>query len=362
MNEKYVDRAIRRALGQDKTERVGACPDHNLLAAYLEGHLNGCEKEALEAHAAECPTCQHVLALAEQIAEEPDSEALFTYHPKKKLLFRISIPISALALTGAAVAIGVFFLRISKQPTTQPPVAQTAELHAPAQVAPPPPANLLKNEPLPGRSQTQRPDAEKSPIRQRATALKEKETGPALKMPTQQPPLAATPVAATQIADLPAEKPETRRLAAARVDYAPARNENVNADQVMPAKAAAGGVAGGVVGGVIGGVSREPQARELQKVAALSMSMTETPRDAVLESSREQGQADASRWKKVADRGFRFIGGYWVDEQCSKNVNAAISETKEGAPEFEEILKLYPDLRALRPAVIFWKEKIWVLR
>ncbi len=150
---------------------------------------------------------------------------------------------------------------------------------------------------------------------------------------------------------------------AAAIEYSPVRSDNAGPDQALRAKDVSGSVVGGATGGVVGGTVGPPPAAALQKTAALNLvSVKPSPRDAIRESGIQRGPTESSSWKKVGDREFRLVSGYWIDEQCSKSPDKTVVEVREGSPDFEEILKLYPDLRRLRPVIILWKDKILVLR
>jgi len=358
VNEKHVDTAIRKALDLSAAEQGKACPDPELLAAYLEHRLAGVEKEAFEAHAGDCESCRRALALAMTIDEESASGAPLPSSSPKKLLFRISIPVSAVALLLLAVAAGVLFLRTSTPPAQQS-TTEISELRSQEPKAPAAPAAAPRDASSVVRLADKQPLAPKggAPVRIKETA-KPKDSESEMHDFARAP--AASRPSVAEVTDSGAKR-DAGLPSVPRADYAAVRSENALADRTVQAKDVAGGIVG--VGGIAGIAAEVPRAASVQKMALLNMAPGESSlRDAVVESGRQKGDADASRWKKIGDRGFRFASGYWVDEQCSRNPKAPVVETREGAPDFEEILRLYPDLRTLRPALIFWKEKIFVFR
>ncbi len=359
MSEKHVDRAIRQVLKRGRADLSGSCPDFNLLAAYLEHRLEGAEKDAFEAHAGECQSCRQLIAMAMTIGEEPAVAEALPSPEHKRLLFHIAIPVSSLVLIIFAVAAGILYMRYLHQPAGAPFPTQTAELRIAAQKPASGPAaplqeklSAVRTEPRPA------PAAKKEPVR---AAAETKKTVPEAETPAIHRTQAAERAAEDEVADLRA-KSEARQMAAA-VEYSPVRIDSTGRDQAVRAKDVSGDVVGGATGGIVGGIVGPPPAAALQKTAAFNLASVEpSPRDAIRESGSRRGPAESSGWNRVGDRGFRFVSGYWIDEQCNKSPDKTIVEVREGSPDFEEIFRLYPDLRRLRPVIILWKDKILVLR
>ncbi len=359
MDQKHVDMAIRQALSRATHGKGDACPDQNLLAAYLEHRLGVTENQALEVHLSECTSCQGLLAMAMDIGEEAAPETALQDSSPKRVLFRLSIPVSSLILIVIAVAAGVLFLRTSKQPSEVAQPIQTAEIHEPVPATPPAPAVVPKELPRPARPQKRLPPPDRYGAAVNEAEVKEARSGP----PPQESP--ALPASQTADRTVPVEiaglraKSEVQAHAAA-TGYAQIRDGKVSPDYFAQAKEVPGGVVGGAVGGILGGAVA-PRTSAIHKTAALE-TVLPTPRDAILAAGAKAEETTASRWKKVGDRGFRFASGYWVDEQCVKDTGKTIVEVGEGAPDFEEILKSYPELLTLRPVIILWKDKILVLK
>jgi hypothetical protein len=376
VDKRYVDSAIRQALGRSQAENSGACPDQNQAAAYLEGRLRDDDKRAFEAHAADCEVCRQVLALALRLEEESEAVNAIRAHSSRRVLFRISIPVSALALIVAGVAIGILFLRSSKTPDKIMPTAQITELRAPAPVQQPSREKDSKESVSPAPAKIQKPTAVKTTVSRSPAAESAKKAEPAQDALLRATPIAATAGVPAELAELDAVKTQTRQVAAAKTEFAPARSEDVVARQALQSSGVVGGLPGGVVGGVVGGISPAAQAAKPQKVSMLNL--TPTPREAIRELSRMLGANDKdgsrkaeelksdltseNRFKRIGDRSFLSTSGYWIDELCARNADAPIVEVRAGTTEFEEIMKLYPDLRDLRPVVIYWNDKILVMR
>jgi hypothetical protein len=372
VDNRYVDSAIRQALGRSQAESSGACPDHNQAAAYLEGRLRDDDTAAFEAHAADCAACRQVLALALKLEEESWAVNAIHAHSSKRLLFRISIPVSALALIVAGIAIGMLFLRSSKTPDKIVPTAQITELREPAPVQQPSREKDSKESVSPAPVKIQKPTTVKTRVSQSPAAESAKKAEPAQDALTRATPIAAIAGVPAEPAELDAVKAQTQQVAAAKTEFAPARSGDVVARQALQSS----GVVGGLPGRVVGGISPAPQAPKLQKVSMPNL--TPTPRDAIRELSKMLGANDEdgsrkaeelksdltseNRYKRIGDRSFLSTSGYWIDELCARNADAPIVEVRAGTAEFEEILKLYPDLRVLLPVVIYWNDKILVMR
>jgi hypothetical protein len=191
------------------------------------------------------------------------------------------------------------------------------------------------------------------------------------------PPAAPAAVPA-EIAELEAVKVQTQEVAAAKTEFAEARSNDASLRQAIQPRGGVAGFAGGVVGGAAGGIAPPPPPPPARAQRVSMLNLVSTPRDAILGLSKAPGtpEKDSTRRakefasdarspgqsKKIGDHNFIFSSGYWIDERCAGKVDAPIVEVKAGAAEYEEILNLYADLRALLPAIVYWHEKNWVLR
>jgi hypothetical protein len=311
-----------------------------------------------------------------RLEEESGAVNAIHAHSSKRLLFRISIPVSALALIVAGVAIGMLFLRSSKTPDKIMPTAQITELRVPAPAQQPSREKDSKESVSPAPAKIQKPTAAKTTVSQSPAAESAKKAEPAQDALIRATPIAATAGIPAELAELDAVKTQTQQVAAAKTEFAPARSEDAVARQALQSSGVVGGLPGGVVGGVVGGISPAPQAPKPQRVSMLNPAPT--PREAILALRKTLGTNDKdgskkteerrsdftseNRFKRIGDRSFLSTSGYWIDELCTRNADAPIVEVRAGAAEFEEILKLYPDLRVLLPVVIYWNEKILVMR
>jgi hypothetical protein len=88
-----------------------------------------------------------------------------------------------------------------------------------------------------------------------------------------------------------------------------------------------------------------------------------TPLDAVLTLARLiPSLRDGLLEKKIKDRTFYFNSGYWIDGQCTEQTSADYVDIKTGSAKREQILKSFPEVEKIRPAVISWNGKNCVLR
>jgi len=375
VDNKNVDSAIRQALGRTPPESSGSCPDPNMTAAYLENRLTDDEMAAFETHASDCPQCRELLALAMKLEEKPGTGPSVIEPAVRRYLFRISIPVSALALFVTGAALGIIFLRSSKSPVSGKPAAQTAELRAPAPPPEPSPEQKLNESVAPPPAPVRKPVAVKSapaPLSDSESSKKAESMKQAI---AQQAPAAVPEAVPTGIAELDTGKAQTQQLSAAKTEFAATRGDDAGQRQAAQSRGATAGYAGNAVGGVVGGIP-PPSAPRTQRVSMLSAAPT--PKEAIMTLGRMLSTAvqsesrtakDAAadlksdeRSRKIGNHRFILTSGYWIDEVCGRNTDAPIVEVTAGAPEFDEIIKLYPDLRPLLPAIVYWNEKALVLR
>ncbi len=98
--DEQMDRLLRQAAVPDTDPPVGACLEADTLAAWVEGSLMSREREAAEAHAADCPRC--LAALAALTTTLPTQAAVPWW--SRWFSWRLLVPLTAGA---AAVAIWV---------------------------------------------------------------------------------------------------------------------------------------------------------------------------------------------------------------------------------------------------------------
>jgi hypothetical protein len=142
-DEKAIDRMLKRSLGaRSAGVESGACLDADTLAAWSEGTLQGSERAAAEAHAADCARCLAVLA------------ALVTTTPvaARQPWWRITLSVRWLAPVTALAAAVVLWVavdpRFARRETAEPVTAQDAVAPSkPKQEAAPPTSSPVAEAP-----------------------------------------------------------------------------------------------------------------------------------------------------------------------------------------------------------------------
>ncbi len=66
--------------------------------------------------------------------------------------------------------------------------------------------------------------------------------------------------------------------------------------------------------------------------------------------------------RKIGERLFYRKSGYWIEKDCLKHPDAAIVEITPEASEYAQILKDYPEIGPLVPALIYWNSRLYLLR
>ncbi len=376
-----VDGAIKKALARRNDGPAGECPDENVLAAYLEMRLDEAERLEVESHAASCASCQQTVGLALRMTEQEGRSVVPEPEPasRKRILFHFSLPVSTFAMLVLALCAGVLFYRVVRESSHLPPPAQTAQLRTPAQAegisAPKAsegaqeaqlasggnqaagPGEKVRASTATSGAQTARldipakdgrlepvPTTDKATHLQTADAVSEAETkvdrqAAALPQPALE---AAAPQPFVQTDDRGIPAGRAPAIATATSEY---RSGGLARSRAELTKMSSRPVYAPPTG--------------LQKEDFLSVV---APRDAVANltglASSEQRKRAA---KKLGDRTFYRSSGYWIDDQCIR-VSADYEEAADGSAERAEILKSLPELAGMRPAILYWKGKILVLR
>jgi hypothetical protein len=382
-----MDGAIRKALARRNDTTAGECPGENVLAAYLETRLGEAERQTVERHASGCTSCQEIIGLALRLSDpeaQPvtgDAEA----SSRKRILFHVSLPMSALAMIVLALVAGVLFYRIVRESSRIPAAPQTAELHPPAQAegisAAKTPEKNIPQEKLAVREQLQAVSEEKA----KGSALKSADRAGRVSQPAKDSVIAREP-AARKIPSQEVAKTE------------PAEENKVGREQTVlpqpPIEAVAtlampltetkdGSIAVDRRGGIatVAGeykpadsfsASRAELSRtkppSAQRAAAMNLQPVAlgpafAPRDAVVNIAALIPSARGKlAEKKIRDRIFYLNSGYWIDAQCPQHVSADFADVRSDSPEFDQILKSMPELEKTRPAIVYWNGRNLVLR
>ena len=347
MSHSFFDRAIQRTLRRPARPHPDSCPDTNQLAEYVEARCSRAQRSKLEDHLAQCDACQEVLALALKMDEsdgERESPTL-TEAGERRILFRFSIPISALVAVAAIVGTVLLVRPVWKSQVNE--VVQTAQVSAPqrsdSDMRAPAPLAEKANAPAP---QTPRKEISKVAAVPASPPAESKERKAREK--TEEFSLAAVNAP-------PAQLPSEPMMAAgARDNPAPAREQNLavqntaNLQQAANTQSRSTAAVGGVVGGMTG------ETRAIQEAAK-----TDEPMASFFKLDREM--LDQLPRRTVSERSFYEWKGYWIDEKCLENPGAPVSEISRNDAEFSELMQQLQGLKGT-PLVVFRLNRILILR
>ena len=396
--ERFIDSAIKKALGRQVPGTASSCPDENLLAAYLERGLSDQERSRLENHVSECTSCQELLALSMKTAEdEPLPAAQTDFSRERRQLLHFSVPLAAIAVLVLGVAMATIFLltREFRKPerteiAQQMPPAGTPASSEMRRTAPE--SSTVPVEPV-KPSAPSLPPAQAPRVRGAADQMapaKDKEVR------SQEQPVS------TEYA--PSPGPEGKVLEADRIASNEAANKPAAYKRESETGAATGGVAGGVVGGVLppprsaeepavtevahqaaavaldSGAARteapDHTARQAMKSQHASLSVAaapateSSPREVVRRMAADEKTGkhrdSLTRVIGIGGRTFELNGGYWIDLKCTANPDAELIECRQGSPVFGEVRKAVPGLDELRrdglPILLEWNGRICLIR
>ncbi len=399
--ERFINNAIRKVLGRQTPGTTSACPDENLLAAYLERSLSDQEMSRVENHVSQCAPCLELLALSMKTSdEEPLQAPGMPASRERKSLFRFSVPLAAIAVLVIGVGVATLFLltREFRKPERTEVARQMPPAGAPAasemQRARPEPSTVPVEPAKPSASSL--PPARVSGMRDatdRMPRAKDKEAG------------AQEQSVSAEYAHVPGPEGELSkadRIASNEAARRPAAWKDESKTSAATAQAGGGGVVGGVVGGILhparpaeepaaaegapqaavvtqdSGAARvqapEREARLAMKsqraslstapIAAAESSLRDTIRRVA--ADEKAGKRSGSTTRAVGGRIFALNGGFWVDLRCIAEPDAELAEFKAGSAGFDDVLKAVPGLDELRreglPILLDWNGRICMIR
>jgi hypothetical protein len=398
--ERFIDNAIRKVLGRQTAGTASACPDENLLAAYLERSLSDQEMSRLENHVSQCAPCLELLALSMKTSDgEPLQAPGMPASRERKSLSRFSVPLAAIAVLVIGVGVATLFLltrefrkperiEVARQmpPAAAPAASEMQRARPESSTAPVEPAKPSGSSLTPARVSGMRGATD------RMTRAKDKEAG------------AQGQSVSAEYAHVPG--PEGELSKADRIASNEAANRPAAWKDESETGAATAQAGGGAVGGVVGGIllparpAEEPAAREgapqaavvaedsgaakvqaREREARLAMksqraSLSTAPiaaeesrlRDAIrrVAADEKAGKRSGSTTRTVGGRIFALNGGFWVDLKCIADPDAGLAEFKEGSAGFDDVLKAVPGLDELRreglPILLDWNGRICMIR
>jgi hypothetical protein len=402
-----IDRLIRKSLSAGVRSPEDHSVNDNLMAAYLESNLSTEEASAFEAHVADCAVCQETLAVALKLGPPEDAPGgELASAPSKKTLFRISIPIPAIAALLLCLGIAAVFFGFYNRPGGIAAKQQVADLRAPS-LQHPLQAEQKAKALSPAAAPAVGPPVEVA-TRARQKAVSERKGQPAdttsgfargdVSVPT--PVMALSQMSADV---LPTDSP------AGNVAVADAKKSDKDVvgkisgegNTLMSDSGKREELGVNIPGSGAGSVSpMPPMTSAAQPVApqplvllnksnaqdeaaapartqepfprphiyaatnriATTLYETESPesniRFVIKSLDFKQKSADT---KTIGDRVFHKNRGYWIDKRCAENSGDPIVIIQSADPGFASITQKYPDIRAMLPAIIYWEKQNFVL-
>jgi len=411
VRDTLIDRLIRNSLTPRVPSPEDSCVNDNVMAAYLESSLSPEEANAFEAHVANCANCQETLALALKLQaqeEMPIGEPVPAHATKR--LFRISIPIPAIAALALCIGIAVvsywFYDRSGDIATKQ----EIADLRA--KEPPPAPQAILPEKALPTegasaanprvaaesrergeevyKRNSRNDDADASGFAQSAAPA----PTPVMAPPPNPAEIPKIAVLAENEAGVPdakkSEKDIAGRLVAesssleSKSDRIDQQSSNIpsaalgNSESVPPKPSIAQpetASSGTVAALAKGGAQEEPAAAARTQApfprphiyAAMNRIATTLYETETMESnirfvlrSLDPKQKPAET-KSMGDKVLIKSRGYWIDKLCAEKSDDPIVEIKSADPDFAAIVQKYPDIKEVLPAILYWEKKNCVL-
>ncbi len=339
MRDASVDSLIRKMISARMQESPGGCADENTMAAYLESKLTPPEKAVFEAHVSDCSACQEVLGLALKLeTQEIPSQEVAEQTDGKKLLFRFSVPIPVvLGSLIAIVLIGAVLFRVLQESGRDRQAPQSAELHIPAiqtEIAgqdTPAQAPVTNQEPLVQKGSAIAPQSSSNEAKEFASSERKR------KMETVAPAAAVSPAE-------PSAPGETEVQKMAEADVPLLRGEeSISRPSIY---AAQNRIATGAT-------------LNMAPIRTASDSAT-SPKDAIAQLGAT-ANLEAAGSRRIGEKVFYLNSGYWIDRQCLGHQAEPIVEISYAAPEYQKILEQYPELRSLRPVLVYWEGKNYLL-
>jgi hypothetical protein len=345
-----MDDLIRKSVSTGIREPLTGCADENIMAAYLEGNLSAQEKAAFEGHAAQCASCQEILALSMKLKNPDASEQISKEGSSaKKTLFHFSIPIPVLGGGIAVIILIVVLFKFLGDSRQEPGAAQIAELHQSAREA----QVMKQNAPLPQTAES-RSNLTPEPPATETDALAGKLKGLASRDLGSEPQ--AIPPAAPVVKTEEAEAVEP-----------PALLDDVKVAEIHPAETA-------VVGRsrsnerLDAASSADTDSEQGDKFQALTLNAapsaqlsSKPQKEMKADLAKARSNPDAAGMRQVGEKEFYRNSGIWIDRQCALHPDDPIIEIDKEDPEYKLILEQYPKLRDLLPAKIYWNGKTYLL-
>jgi hypothetical protein len=334
-----IDGLIRKMLsgrGHDSSEH---CVNENLMAAYLETSLSPKEAAEFESHVSDCAICREALAIAIRMGGQEEPGVISAEPGRIRFRFFKLVPIAGVLILLIALIPTFYKLKSTHRQNESLIKTQEAELRSPAKT-------IQKNE-------LTKPEVERVAVKSKTV----KETGiqsTDAKKPVESKLLdyrkaeSSRPEALQKELTLPDAVKITEKDA--DLPLKPVQDEKADdAKQVEKTMAAAT-------------APSSLTQLDVGRFTALNsvpptVSNTLPPPGMLIGSGKDAGET-----KKIGDKEFYLNSGIWIDRQCAEHRDILVIEILPVVPEHETILKQYPALRNLLPAMVYWNGKIYLLR
>jgi hypothetical protein len=311
-----IDGLIKQVLSSRARKGSEHCENENLMAAYLESSLSPEERAEFESHVADCAVCREVLALSIELQAQESDHRTIARTDSKKTLFHFSIPIPIFGVLLLVLVLVAVLPRFPRRSGENPPAVSVSS--------------------KPSRVETVAAEMKTNV----AAVITEKngKLGPAVEEGKSEKAGYRLSAAAHK------EVPGSVSIRTAKLDEAQPLPSPESTARPTASSLAVPVLQKMAVGQ--GALTRSAAASVRRAIYALSLS-------ANLNSAEPRG---------IGDKFFYSNSGFWIDKQCIEHLGAVIVEITTRAPEYESILKQYPDILKIAPAVIHWEGKNYVLQ
>jgi hypothetical protein len=357
-----VDDLIRKTLSANVRESLEPCANENLMAAYLEASLTPQEMTEFESHVSNCAACREVLALSMKMEPKSVAESPAAVAGSRKTLFRFSIPVPVLGALILAVILIPVIIRMINSPKERATPTQIAEVRFPAQtkVAA---ANKRIDEPKKAPELTMSRFAREERELAKPVGINNSQAGyNAGKLP------ASADVVLNGFVDKQALAGKEELVSKLDGLYRQkALSVPASASPPIQAKEKTAG---------FGEIQKKDDYSDKRELPAVLPAPVEAMNalipnqsnssffraDSSAMAMRTRAEKEGAEFKKIGDKEFYLSSGIWIDRQCARRLDATPIELQQTAAEYESILKQYPEIRKLLPAVICQGDKIYKLR
>ncbi len=334
-----MDGLIRKMLSASAQESSERCVNENLTAAYLEAGLSPKEMVEFESHVSDCAICRETLALAIRLGGQESASPYVAAAETGKTRPRLLRFVPVLGVLVIAIALIPVLSKLAHKKNEKITKNQVAEIHLTAK-----PVQKTEIAEQPAKREAIEPKTdevtriptprEKKPLEKQAFKDKKEKVSSTTALLKGAEPAAAV-LSIQKDADMSAKSSREERADDSKQSSLPAGAPTpyIPLSQI-----------------------------DVGRYSALN-SLPPMVSNVILPTDRLVGsEKNASEFRKIGDKEFYLNSGIWIDRQCAEHRDSLVLEVLPVVPEHAAILKQYPDLRNLLPAMVFWNGKIYLLR